>query len=901
VREIFFSEKDQPLREDVSYLGQMIGEVIVDQQGEHMLSLVEQVRESAIGRRQGHENAEQSLMDQLEQLDPKQSEALVRSFSVWFQMVNLAERVHRIRRQREYQREEDAVQNNSLEATFRTLKEQGLSLEETIGLLSYTSVEPVFTAHPTEATRKTILEKEQRIARRMLDRLDPSLTRPEQRSAMRQIRAELTSRWQTREHSQVSPTVENEMEHVMFYFADTLYRVVPRFYETIYDSLEAVYGELKEDFRLPPVLRFATWVGGDMDGNPNVNADTMRHALTIQRDMILKRYREDLRKLAGRLSQSTHRVAVNQNVVDRVNEYYVKFPEAAAEIPERYSDMPYRQLLLLIDARLVATRKDEDTGFTGPIEFIDDLRLIGTSLRQNEGRHAGLFVLRRLLLRLKTFGFHLATLDIRQDAMVHRRAMAELLGEDQWLELPKARRTEILLQNMDKPSPDWPQTEDGIRLLNVLKAIAECRERFGANAIGPHIISMTEGVDDVLTLLLLARWSGLTTADGEVDLDISPLFETVDDLNKSSEVMQELFSSEKYMQHLQSRKREQLIMLGYSDSNKDSGIAASRWALQEAQTVLTEVAQQFQIKLTYFHGRGGTISRGGGKTEEAILAAPAGSVRGRIRVTEQGEVIHRKYSLRDIAMRNFEQTTSAVLLATAAPGIDEPRLPKWQEVMRGIAADSRQAYRGLVYESEGFVDYFRQATPIDVIERMRIGSRPSARRSKMGIENLRAIPWVFSWAQSRHGLPAWYGVGSGLQKACDKYGEEHIKAMVQDWPFMNVWLSDMEMALCKIDMGIASHYSKLADNGDYWFAIIMKEYELTRDLILRLNGSEEPLDREPTLQRSILLRNPYIDPMSLLQVSLLRRWRKSGRKDPDLFAALLSTVNGIAQGIQNTG
>ncbi|MGV6852745.1 MAG: phosphoenolpyruvate carboxylase [bacterium] len=900
MREISFSEKDLPLREDVSYLGHMIGEVIVDQQGKQMLELVEKVREAAIRRRQGDGKTEKELQDLLHSLNPKQSSELVRSFSVWFQMVNLAERVHRIRRQRDYQRDLKTVQEDSLEATFQTLKDQGLSLSEVMGLLSYTSIEPVFTAHPTEATRKTILEKEQRIARRMLDRLDPSLTQPEKRSAYRQISAELTSRWQTREHSQISPTVENEMEHVLFYFEDVLYKVVPRYYEALYDALSSVFGELKEDLRLPPVLRFATWVGGDMDGNPNVNADTMRHALTIQRKMILNKYRAELEKLSGRLSQSTHRVKFNPNVLEKVEQYQQQFPEVAHSIPSRYDDMPYRRLLTFIAAKVEATQQDLSTAYTSPAEMIADLRLIGSSLRQHQGRYAGLFVLRRLLLRLKTFGFHLATLDIRQDAMVHRRVMGRLLKNDSWVDLKREQRIKMLQDSMHIGSVEWPTDNESERLLHVLRAIGECRKQFGKHAIGPYIISMAEGVDDVLTLLMLARWAGLVV-NGETDLDIAPLFETVDDLDQSSRVMEELYSSQHYMQHLRSRERQQLVMLGYSDSNKDSGIAASRWALQEAQTALTETARKYRIKLTYFHGRGGTISRGGGKTEEAILAAPPGSVRGRIRVTEQGEVIHRKYSLRAIAMRNFEQTSSAVLLATAAPSPVESRLPQWQTIMQGIAKESRMTYQDLVYKSEGFIDYFRQATPIDVIERMRIGSRPSARRSKMGIENLRAIPWVFAWAQSRHGLPAWYGVGSGLQAACDQYGEESIAEMVRDWPFMNVWLSDMEMVLCKIDMGIAKHYSSLADQGEHWYGRIDEEFQKTRNLILRLNGSEEPLDREPTLQRSILLRNPYIDPMSLLQVDLLKRWRATGSEDDDLFQALLSTVNGIAQGIQNTG
>jgi len=441
------------------------------------------------------------------------------------------------------------------------------------------------------------------------------------------------------------------------------------------------------------------------------------------------------------------------------------------------------------------------------------------------------------------------------------------------------------------------------RTLAVFRAFEEARETYGSRAVGPFILSMARDADDVLTALVLARWGGMGSKSGKgIPLDVAPLFETVADLESAPEVMRRLAEDDLYRRHLTGRGDRQMVMLGYSDSNKDGGLAASRWALHRGQAALLAALEGTGLHLTFFHGRGGTVGRGGGKTHRAVLAAPPGSIAGTLRMTEQGEVIEDKYGLRGIAMRTLERTVGSVALVTAIPRRPDPREERWRAVLDDLAEASRVAYRTLVYDHPDFPMYFRHATPIDVIERLSIGSRPPARRGGGGIENLRAIPWVFSWTQSRHLLPGWFGLGTGLEKAREEHGNEMLHAMAEGWPFFRNLLDDAEMVLAKADLGIAARYADLAEEtGTRLFPQIREEHARTVQTILDLKGTESLLAHDPTLQRSIRLRNPYVDPMSLLQVDLPRRWRETDRQDEALFSALLATVHGIAQGLQNTG
>ena len=883
-----FAPKDAPLRDDVRTLGALVGDVLREQCGEDFFQLVERSRHAAIA------SADDELHELVRGLPANGAEMLIRAFATYFEVVNLAERIHRIRRRRDYLRAAAEPQEGSLKDTFGRLAAAGVAPPEL-------RIEPVFTAHPTEATRRTLLEKEQVIGRLLVERLDPSRTPDEERAALARIREEVTAAWQTDPHPSARPTVMDELENVLFYLTDVVYRIVPPFYE----ELEQVLGA-----PVRPLLRFGSWVGGDMDGNPNAGAETLRAALARQRELILDRYRREAAELARRLSQSAGLTGVNDDVRERIAVYSSRFPKALAAIPSRYHDMPYRVLLGLIAACLEATRREEPNGYATAAELERDLRAVIASLRAHRGEHAGMFGVQRLLRRVETFGFHLATIDLRQHAHVHRAVIATLVQDTGWSAHTPADRVARLRQILERrEDPQGSPDEQATRVLAVFKAVAECRALFGETSVGPYIVSMTEGADDILAVLMLARWGGLEAGGGaeqHLPLDVAPLFETVADLERAPGVMQELLGDAYYRAHLEARGRHQLVMIGYSDSNKDAGIAASRWALQRAQATLVETTERSGVDLTFFHGRGGTVSRGGGRIASAMLSAPRGSVKGRLRVTEQGEVINAKYGLRGIAMRTLEQTVSAVTLATALPRPPDHREAEWTRIMEDIARDSRAAYRALVYDDAEFVEYFRQATPIDVIQRMAIGSRPASRedpeQSRGTIEQLRAIPWVFAWTQSRHLLPGWYGVGTALDRAAARYGASTLDEMAHDWPFLRTLIDDVEIVLGVADLSIAARYARLAGgHGDRYFPLIRAEFDRTAARVVALKREQALLDSDAALQRSIRLRNPYVDPMSLLQIDLLGRWRAAGRPDDELFRALMASVRGIAQGLQSTG
>ncbi len=875
-------------------LGALVGRVLHEQGGEALFARVESARRRAIERRERGGSA--SLLDG--ELEVADAASLIRAFSLYFQVINLAEKTHRVRRRRAYQKTPDSPQRGGFLDLFRRLAADGVGLESARAALADLSIVPVFTAHPTEATRRAILEKQQRIAGRMIERFDFDMTPAEHRVNAARIRADVTGIWQTEAHPSERPTVLDEIEHVLFYLTDVIYRVLPRFYEELEAALADAYGAAAAEQPVPTFLRFASWVGGDMDGNPNVTADTLRAALARQRDVILGRYARELNRNSKTLTQTPSRAGIDRAVLDLTAAHAETFPEVVAAPRER--DMPYRRLLRLMVAKLGATAAGDERGYSGPEELLGDLATIAASLEHHAGEHAGLFSLRRTLRRVETFGFHLATLDVRQDALLHRGVVGSLLEDPGWGERPAAERAVRLERELAGDLEAIAGDDDERPTLEVFRAIGEARERLGSRAIGPYIISMAQGADDVLSVLYLARRAGL--AEGRrVPLDVAPLFETVTDLERAAGTMGALFAHPVYREHLRSRDDRQTVMVGYSDSNKDGGLAASRWALYRAQEELVGAFEAARIGLTIFHGRGGTISRGGGKTHRAVVAAPRGSVAARLRATEQGEVIDDNYSVRAIAERSFERTTGAVLLASLRP-LDGPAADSaWRQVLDVVATASRAAYRRLVYEPD-FESYFRTATPIDVIERMEIGSRPASRRSGAGVDNLRAIPWVFAWTQSRHILPGWYGLGTGLEQAIQRFGTDLLREMLAGWIFFEVMLDDAEMVLGKADMSIARRYAELAgDPGLETFAAIEAEFERTVRSILAIKRNDALLEDDPVLRRAIRLRNPYIDPISELQIDLLCRWRAGDRRDPELLRALLASVRGIAYGLQNTG
>jgi phosphoenolpyruvate carboxylase len=901
---IQFPVKDSALREDVHALGTLIGETLRDQGGEEFFRLVEGDRLAAIQQREADAAGGSELEERTMGRSPSAATDLTRAFSIWFQVVNTAEKVHRVRRRRQYLNDSSTAQPGGIADCIARLQEGGVTLAQALQLISSMSIEPVFTGHPTESTRRTILRKQQHIAQDLLDRQNPASTSAELDTLWARVRLEVTSIWQTEEHPREGLTVADEREHVLFYLIDILYRVVPLFYEEIEAALAKAYAVPVERLDVPSILHFGSWVGGDMDGNPDVHGKTIRETLHRHSQVIVSTYFAECGQLAETLSQSASRVGVSGELAARIDAYSAILPGSQALAPARHDRMPYRVFFGQIGERLKATYEGRPNAYQNPEELLTDVSLAADSLTENRGRHAGYFLVRRFMRRVRTFGFHLATLDVTQHARMHDQVIAQGLGVESWPALPgeeRLRQLRDLLARDQGPTSAFDAV--GRRSLWVFEAIAQARHKFGGRAIGEYIVSGVRGPEDVLAVLLLARWADITDKrTGESPLDVAPLLECIDSLERAGEVLRALHQEPAYRRHLASRGNRQRVVIGYSDTNKEGGIAASRWALQVAQTEVLQAAREAGIEALIFHGRGGTPARGGGRTENLVEAVPDGAIRGVLRLTEQGEVVNHSYGLRPIAMRTLERTFASVALATAHAG-QRPPIPQAQvAAMQTIAARSLAAYRELVFGSERFFEYFRAATPLDVIERMHIGSRPAARSGGSGILALRAIPWVFAWTQSRHMLPGWFGFGSGLSAAIEQHGEEVVGQMAADWPFFAHLLDDVEAMLGRTDLEIAGHYDALA--GDELRAQgdpIRREFQLTLTHVLRLRGSARLLDSDPTLQRSIQLRNPYIDPMHLMQVDLLRRWRKTGREDRALFGALRATINGIAQGLQATG
>jgi phosphoenolpyruvate carboxylase len=901
---IQFPAKDQGLRDDVHALGTLIGETLRDQGGEKFLRLVEGDRIAAIERRDGGINgAVDELQARTAGRSPSSATDLTRAFSIWFHAVNTAEKVHRVRRRRQYLNDSTTAQPGGIADCIARLQREGLSLEKTLELIASMSIEPVFTAHPTESTRRTILRKQQRIAQDLLDRLNPVLIHSELETLWARVRLELTSVWQTEDHPREALTVADEREHILFYLVEILYRVVPLFYEEVEAALAQAYSVPTESLDVPSILHFGSWVGGDMDGNADVHGKTIRETLHRHQQLIVSTYFNECGQLAETLSQSANRVEISSALTKRVVTYGDLLLGGQELAPARHDRQPYRIFFGQIRERLKATYDGRPNAYQNSNELLADVQLAADSLAANRGRHAGYFLVRRFIRRIRTFGFHLATLDVTQHAQIHDDVIAQGLGLPQWPTFAPAERLQRLRDLLVRDQgPTGILDAIGRRTLWVFDAIVQARHKFGGRAIGEYIVSGARGPEDVLAVLLLARWADITDKrTGECALDVAPLLESIDALEHAGDILRGLHAEPAYRQHLVARQNRQMVVLGYSDTNKEGGIAASRWALQVAQVRLLEAAREAGITLAIFHGRGGTPPRGGGRTEDLVEAAPPGAISGVLRLTEQGEVVNQSYGLRPIAMRTLERTFAAVALATAR-GDQASTPPAQRAAMQTLAAHSLAAYRRLAFGNGQFYEYFRAATPLDVIERMHIGSRPVMRSGGEGLSALRAIPWVFAWTQSRHMLPGWFGFGTGLQAACEEHGVAVFEDMLAQWPFFGHLLDDVEAMLARTDLAIAAHYDALAGAVlSSQAEPIAREFALTVTQVLRLRGAERLLDGDPTLQRSIQLRNPYIDPMHLMQVDLLQRWRATERRDQALFGALRATISGIAQGLQATG
>jgi phosphoenolpyruvate carboxylase len=912
-------DKDLPLKEDIRMLGRLLGDTLREQEGAETFDLIERIRRTAIRfRREGEARARAELESILSQLSDAQAVAVTRAFTYFSQLANIAEDLHRNRRRRAHQIA-GSPSREGLAAALSRVAQAGHGPQVVAEFFRDALISPVLTAHPTEVQRKSILDGQLEIARLLAERDRLNLTDEERAVGEENLRRVILSLWQTRILRELRLKVNDEIENGLSYYRYTFLRQIPRLYAEIEDHLKAQWPAA--EIPLAPVLRMGAWIGGDRDGNPFVTHDVTRYALRRQSSTALDFYLSEVHQLGAELSQSLRIVTVSLEL----DALAARAPDAS----EHRRDEPYRRALIGVYARLAATSRELDEHpperlemapalpYADSQEFVSDLEVISQSLQQNGSARIARGRLRHLKRAAQVFGFHLAPLDMRQHSGVHEKVVAELFllgahreGYDQ---LPEEERRRWLLAELAVPrllrTPFVSYTEDTLKELRILDAAADLQKRYGPQAMPSYIISNANGASDVLEVALLLKEAGLMQPGSppRLALNIIPLFETIADLRGCGAVMEALFSITEYRRMLESRGGVQEIMLGYSDSNKDGGYLTSNWELYKATIKLVKVFERHGVKLRLFHGRGGTVGRGGGPSYQAILAQPQGSVQGQIRITEQGEVIASKYADPDIGRRNLETLVAATLEATlldrASPKGDSAL---YQEVMDELSLDGFKAYRNLVYETPGFVTFFRTATPITEIADLNVGSRPAARRKSDRIEDLRAIPWVFSWSLARIMLPGWYGFGTAVAQLVERRGERGLatlREMYRNWPFFQALLSNMDMLLAKSDIHIASRYAELVVDEDLRnriFGRIQSEMQLTVKQLLTITGQRELLESNPALARSFRNRSPYIDPLNHLQVEALRRFR-AGEQDDKVKRAILLTINGIAAGLRNSG
>ena len=926
-------DNERPLVEDIRLLGRILGDVIREQEGAEIYELIEKIRKLSVAfRRDADHAADKALKKLLKGLPGDHAVSVIRGFTYFSHLANLAEDRHHIRRRAIHERVGD-TQEGSIEVALQRLRWAGITPKIISQTLAHSFVSPVLTAHPTEVQRQSILSAERDIAELLHERDEikaraavvnatkDALTPKELAANEQRMRARVMQLWQTRLLRFSKLTVADEIENSLSYYESTFLREIPK----IYASLEEALGT----HPVAPFLRMGQWIGGDRDGNPNVNAQTLQQALKRQAEVALRHYLTEVHYLGSELSLSA---------------MLVDFPPAMKALAEKSPDTnahrmdePYRRALTGMYARLAATLKSLTGGdaarhavepqnpYADASSFLADLKIIQTSLKSHHAQALAAQRLDPLIRAVEVFGFHLATVDLRQSSDQHEKVVDELLHtariEKDYAALDETSKRAVLMQLLNDARPlripGAVYTEHTQSELAIFEAALAARATYGAEAIRHYIISHTETVSDLLEVLLLQKEVGLMrgTLDDKalVDLIVVPLFETIEDLRNSASIMREFYALPGIANLVKRSGAEQDIMLGYSDSNKDGGIFTSNWELYRAEVALVEdfdrLANSHNIQLRMFHGRGGTVGRGGGPSYQAILAQPPGTVRGQIRLTEQGEVIGSKYANPEIGRRNLETLVAATLEATLLqPTKTAPR--NFLETAAQLSEASMSAYRHLVYETAGFNDYFFGATPIREIAELNIGSRPASRKANQKIEDLRAIPWGFSWGQCRLTLPGWFGFGSAVEKFLDRPTDKERKAalallqkMVKQWPFFKTLLSNIDMVLAKSDLALASRYSELVSDVKLRkkiFAAIETEWHRTADVMTLLTGEKHRLANNPALARSIRHRFPYIDPLHHLQVELIRRYRE-GKADERVQRGIHISINGIAAGLRNTG
>jgi phosphoenolpyruvate carboxylase len=897
--------KELPLRRDVRSLGILLGHVLVEQSGEALLEVVEHLRRLLIQHREPVRTAPQSnegdLLAQartiIAGLPIEDAYKLTKAFAIYFELTNLAEGNHRKRRRRAAQLHADhAPLAGSFRGTLGRMKEAGIDAQQTLAALRKIEVIPVFTAHPTEVARRTVLSKRRNIARFLedLDRLP--LSNSDAQELERQISAEITALWQTDEVRLSKPSVTDEIRMGLDPYPMTLFDTLPKVYAEMVDSFREIYGLTLEERELPRVLSFGSWVGGDRDGNPFVTAECTRDALQMARKVIIDHYLRQIARAAGLLSSSTRRVGTSPGLRRRLKEYEaVLLSPRARRISEAEI---YRVFLELVEIRLRASIDVSSTShaYRNCAEFASDIALLRDSLCENQGSRLAELAIDPLLCAMHTFGFHLHALDIRQHSRILSEALAELAGVT-------ARSGGDL-----GAGTTGVVSEKSRETMNTFQTLAEIKRHYPPASIRTFIVSNTQSEQDIFNVVRLAAVCGLHIAGNGDDPGLMPvpLFESIEALRSSADVMRRVWNSAEYSALLDSWGRSQEVMLGYSDSNKDGGMLTSTWELHKAHRLLHQAARECGVNLRLFHGRGGTVGRGGGPTHNAIMAQPVGDFSGQIRITEQGEVLNWKYSDPVLAEWNLELMIAASLGALTRPdGSREQDTSRWDDVMEGMSRKAYAYYRKNVADNPDVLLYFEQATPVNELDNMQIGSRPARRSQSRCLEDLRAIPWVFGWMQSRHAVPAWFGVGYAIEQFLAEApgNAECLREMMANFPLFFELVRNVELGMAKADLTIARLYAGLVEDSnirDRVFALLEEEFLRTRQAVLSITGQKELLEANTVLFRSIRLRNPYVDPMSLVQVDLLRR-KRAGENTDALNYALGATINGIAAGLHNTG
>lgn len=921
------SDTTNLLRRDVRFLGNILGEVLVHQGGNELLDIVEKIREMSKSLRM---NYVPELFEEFEQtiktLKPTIRHQVIRAFAIYFQLVNIAEQNHRIRRKRDYERSAgENIQPGSIESIIVMLKENGVSKEEVQDILSGISLELVITAHPTEAMRNAVLSVHKRIADEMIELDNPSLTIREREQLKAKLLSEVLTLWQTDELRNRKPTVIDEVRNGLFYFDETLFDALPDVYEELERCLNKYYPE--QSWHVPSFLRFGSWIGGDRDGNPSVVSDVTWETMIRHRQITLKKYEQTLTHWIRLFSFSKTMVDVTDELMQSIETDRKHFREYATVRPPnlwRNEREPYKIKISYMIEKLRNTSSEdtinEHLRYSSPEEFAEDLKIIDRSLKHHHANYISETYVAKCIRQVELFGFHMAALDIRQHSKEHEHAMTELLAKmnitPDYSKLSEEAKIQILEGLLEDPRPFTSSyeryTEATQECLNVFRTVFAAKKEFGENCITSYLISMTQGVSDVLEVAVLAKETGLfRKGTNGLMIQAVPLFETIEDLHAAPDIIERLFSIPVYRESIRDHDDVYEIMLGYSDSNKDGGMITANWELRVALLKLTEVAKSFGIKIKFFHGRGGALGRGGMPLNRSILAQPPSTIGGGIKITEQGEVLSSRYAMHGIAYRSLEQATCALIKSSymAKTNQGDRADTAWEDIMRGISDEALKKYQDLVFRDPDFLTFFVQSTPLPEIGELNIGSRPARRRNSERFEDLRAIPWVFSWTQSRYLMPAWYAAGTALQSfyANDEGNLKTLQEMYQQWSFFRSMIDSLQMALSKADLLIAKQYSQMIQDDEIRqriFGYIEDEYLLTREMILLITKQEEILDNVPIIQESIRLRNPYVDPLSYLQVQLLselRALREQEQDDALLLREVLLTINGIAAGLRNTG